>query len=79
MEFPKSLLKSPMLNRFAVVAFGGLLGFGYTNFIGCSTGSCPITSSPWSSAAYGALMGAFLTVGNRGSNGKKGTSQNKES
>jgi hypothetical protein len=47
-------------------AFGALLGFLYYYFIGCSTGTCAITSSPTNSTAYGALMGglAFTSLKN---------------
>jgi len=42
---------------------GGLLGFGYYKVIGCASGSCPITSNPWSSSIYGAIMGIlFVTM-----------------
>ncbi len=43
------------------VAVGALLGFGYYRFVGCSTGSCPITSNPWISTLYGAVMGALVS------------------
>jgi uncharacterized membrane protein YccC len=42
------------------VFIGALLGFGYYRFVGCSTGSCPITSNPWISTLYGAVMGALV-------------------
>jgi hypothetical protein len=47
-------------------AFGALLGFLYYYFIGCSTGTCAITSSPINITAYGALMGglAFTSLKN---------------
>lgn len=38
-------------------AVGGLL---YWRFIGCSSGSCPITSSPMMSSLWGAAMGGLL-------------------
>ena len=31
----------------AGVLGGGGLGFLYYRFIGCSTGTCPLTSNPW--------------------------------
>lgn len=31
---------------------GALLGLGYYAFVGCSTGSCAITSNPLSSMLY---------------------------
>jgi hypothetical protein len=39
---------------------GGMLGFLYYYFIGCSSGSCIITSKPINSTLYGALMGGLL-------------------
>lgn len=36
---------------------GATLGLGYYALVGCSTGACPITSSPLVSAIYGALVG----------------------
>jgi len=44
----------------AGVAVGSLLGFLYWQFIGCSSGSCIITSKPLNSTLYGAMMGGFL-------------------
>ena len=38
------------------IAVGALGGFLYWKFVGCTTGSCPITSSPVNSALWGALM-----------------------
>lgn len=42
------------------IVLGMIGGYLYWLFIGCSTGSCPITSSFWSSSLYGGLMGAFF-------------------
>jgi len=39
---------------------GALAGFLYWKYIGCSSGSCPITSKPFNSTVYGAIMGALL-------------------
>lgn len=44
------------------VLLGGLGGFLYWKFVGCSTGTCPITSKPLNSSVYGGLMG-FLMAG----------------
>lgn len=46
----------------AGVALGALLGYAWYYFIGCSSGSCAITSQPLNSTLYGALMG-FLLAG----------------
>lgn len=45
---------------FAGIAAGAIGGFLYWYFIGCESGSCPITSSPLNSSIYGALLGALL-------------------
>ncbi len=36
---------------------GGLLGFGYYRLVGYRTGSCPISSNPYISTIYGAVLG----------------------
>lgn len=41
---------------------GGAVGFTYYYKVGCSSGTCPITSNPWLSILWGALMG-YLLVG----------------
>lgn len=43
------------------VVAGALLGFAYYRFIGCASGSCPITSNPWASMIYGAVMGYMVS------------------
>lgn len=45
----------------AGIALGAIGGYVYYQFWGCN-GSCAITSSPWKSTAYGAIMGALLFV-----------------
>ena len=42
---------------------GGLLGFLYWRFVGCSSGTCPITSSPVISSLYGVLLGVLVASG----------------
>lgn len=39
---------------------GTLAGYCYWKFVGCSSGSCAITSSPVNSSIYGAVMGGLL-------------------
>lgn len=46
--------------RLLPVAIGGTAGYAYYYFIGCVSGTCPITSNPWISTAYGALLGFFI-------------------
>lgn len=44
----------------AGVMIGAILGYAYYYFIGCTTGSCAITSKPVNSTVYGSLMGYLL-------------------
>ena len=44
----------------AGIIVGALGGFLYWQQIGCTTGSCAITSKWRNSTAYGALMGGLL-------------------
>lgn len=39
---------------------GAVAGYLYYTFIGCTTGTCPITSKPLNSTLYGAVMGGLL-------------------
>lgn len=53
------------------IVLGGAAGYAYYHFIGCSTGTCPITAKPWSSTLYGAVMGGLLGASFRTTNNKK--------
>jgi hypothetical protein len=39
---------------------GGALGFAAYWFIGCTTGTCPLTSNPWVSTFLGLGLGAMF-------------------
>jgi hypothetical protein len=47
------------------VVLGAVAGLAYQRFIGCRTGTCPITSNPYVSTLYGAVMGFLLSSGLR--------------
>jgi len=52
-----------MIIRLAVgIVVGGSLGYGLYRFVGCSTGTCPITSNPWISTIYGVVLGVVLSM-----------------
>lgn len=42
------------------IAVGAVGGYAYYYFVGCANGTCLITSKPFNSTAYGALMGGLL-------------------
>ncbi len=42
------------------VLAGAVGGYLYYHFIGCTSGSCPITSQPVNSTLYGAMMGGLF-------------------
>lgn len=54
------IMKKSWILLIAGVAVGALTGYAYYYFVGCYSGTCPITSKPLNSTAYGALMGGLL-------------------
>ena len=38
---------------------GAVAGYLYWHYIGCESGTCPITSSPINSTIYGAMLGSL--------------------
>lgn len=60
------------LKRIFPVFAGALLGYGYYYFIGCRTGSCPITSNPWISTLYGAFAGLIISLPTKKKNDNQG-------
>lgn len=41
---------------------GGVAGYLYYRFVGCSSGACPITSNPYMTIIYGILLSLVITV-----------------
>lgn len=50
------------LRTVSSVLIGAAAGFGYYYFVGCKSGSCPITGSPYISTLYGAVMGLVFIL-----------------
>lgn len=55
----KEFFKKHIL-KIAGILIGSVAGFSYYYFIGCAGGTCPITSNPYISVGYGALMAYLL-------------------
>jgi hypothetical protein len=49
-----------MLKLLLFVLTGAALGYAFQRFIGCRSGACLITSNPYVSTLYGALLGYLL-------------------
>jgi hypothetical protein len=45
---------------FLAATAGGVLGFLYYYYVGCTTGTCEITSNPYSSILMGSFLGYFV-------------------
>lgn len=53
--------KNKWLRTGLFTAAGAAAGFLYYSFFGCTTG-CPITSNPWNTMAYMAIVGGLLSA-----------------
>jgi hypothetical protein len=60
-KFKRFIFSRAFLQPFIGAVAGGILGFLYYYFIGCSTGQCAITGSPAGSIIAGTLFGLFIT------------------
>ncbi|KAB2838851.1 MAG: hypothetical protein F9K45_10805 [Melioribacteraceae bacterium] len=54
--------KAFLLKRVLPIFAGASLGYAYYYFIGCTYGSCPITSNPWISTIYGGVAGFIISI-----------------
>jgi hypothetical protein len=52
------------------VLLGGIVGYAYYHFIGCTNGTCLISSKPLNSTLYFGMMGGlFMSIFNKKSDG----------
>jgi Family of unknown function (DUF6132) len=54
-------MKSKLLKTSLWIAGGAGLGLSYYLFVGCNSGGCAITSDPWISSGYGAIVGLLMS------------------
>lgn len=59
MEFLKGEL---MVKVILGIILGAFVGYAYYRFIGCASGTCPITSNPFISTIYGAIAGLLIST-----------------
>ena len=60
MELLDTQVMAYLAGKSLPVLLGSTGGFLYYKFVGCKTGTCPLTSNPWISTLYGALIGLML-------------------
>lgn len=58
------------------IVLGAVAGYAYYYFIGCSSGSCAITSNPVNSTLYGMLFGGILGFTSKDNNKKENENLN---
>ena len=56
------MTKAQIIRLAAGIAIGGALGAVMGYFGKCTSGSCPLTATPWRGAIYGAVMGALFSL-----------------
>jgi len=50
----------PFLIILASILIGGALGYANYRFIGCKTGTCPLSANPYISTIYGMVIGGLV-------------------
>jgi len=54
--------KAQLIKLAIGIAVGGTLGAAMGYFGKCTSGTCPLTATPWRGAIYGAVMGALFSL-----------------
>jgi len=79
-KFKKYVNSSWLKHRFfrlvLGIAAGAVVGLVYWKFVGCRSGTCPLTSNPYKTVILFSLMGGLLT--NNKHAGKKAADQGLE-
>ena len=42
------------------IVIGALAGFANYKFVGCATGTCPLSSNPWTATIVGMVVGGLI-------------------
>lgn len=58
----KLITSRTFLKSLLGIVAGGLAGFLFFWFVGCNSGTCPITSNPYYSILTGSMMGLVITT-----------------
>ncbi|MEJ2048824.1 MAG: DUF6132 family protein [Calditrichota bacterium] len=59
-------MKKIIIIKLSIFTIGGaVIGFAYYYFVGCRSGSCPLTSNPFITTVYGSLIGLVLGFDSR--------------
>jgi len=58
----KTMYQYLLKNKLTIigVVIGSIAGYLYYHFVGCSSGTCSITSKPLNSSLYGGIMGGLI-------------------
>ncbi|MBI2418125.1 MAG: hypothetical protein HYV28_09545 [Ignavibacteriales bacterium] len=59
--------------KYLLPVLGGVLGYSYYYFIGCTSGKCAITSDPYISTIYGTVMASVFLYPDKKKAHKDGT------
>ena len=62
MQYIKRLWNNKAVRYPAAIAFGAGIGLAYYFAVGCPTGGCPITSNPWITSGFGAVIGLMMVA-----------------
>lgn len=54
--------------RWLALIAGGIAGYAYYFYVGCLSGTCPITGNPWISTGYGAVIGWLVVPRTKNTN-----------
>lgn len=61
----KVFMNKIWIKRISFVLLGFLGGYLYYYFVGCYSGTCPITGNPYISTLYGGLIGLIFALPNK--------------